>query len=491
MAHKGVTVGFARSAVAAALVAVVLAILAGCGGSTVDAKTAARAQSVNNPGQGGQGGDAVVPGADPTAPNGNPIAPGADPTSPGEQPTNSSGDPVPPGQNPAPGPGQQPPPGIKGVSCAGFKNGPGMTNSVVKIGNSSDISGPVPGLFTAAQQATRAYVAYFNASGGNICGRKLQLDLYDSRTDGGGDQQGYTKGCDNDFAMVGSMSSFDSGGAKTAEGCGIPDIRAIATTVERGNCKTCFGAQPAGPDAFQNAVPDFIIRRTGGKGGGMLYINIGAAASNGQSQAKHEAKRGIKFATVKGIDVAEFNYSPYVQQMKSAGVQSVQFIAASPQFAKLAQAFVQNNFKPKVFLLDPSAYNDEYPKLAGDAAKGTYVFLNFTPFEEAASNPEIKLYIQYLQQVAPGAKPTFFGLFAWSSARLFAEQATKLGGKLSRASLIAAMRKVDNWTSNGMHAPMHVGSKKISDCWRFIQWSGSAWKPVEGRKYQCRGLTTG
>jgi ABC-type branched-subunit amino acid transport system substrate-binding protein len=286
------------------------------------------------------------------------------------------------------------------------------------------------------------------------------------------------------------MSAFDSGGARTAESCGVPDIRAISTTVERGTCKTCFSAQPAGPDAFENAVPDFIIRRTGGKNAAMLYINIGASAANGRSQVKHATARGVHYVVNRGIDVAEFNYSPYVQELKSKNVQSVQFIASSAQFVRLAQAMQGADYHPKVFLLDPSAYNDEFTGPGGAAVKGTVVFINFVPFEEASTSPEVSLYIRYLRQVAPGSKPTFFGLFAWSATRLFVEQAVKLGGKLNRASLISSMRGVDNWTSNGAHAPEHVGSKKIADCWRFIQWNGSAWSPVDGRKYQCHGVTT-
>ena len=102
--------------------------------------------------------------------------------------------------------------GGKGASCDGFKNGPGITDTEITIGNSSDISGPVPGLFESAQDATKAYVAYFNSTS-DICGRKLKLVTYDSRTDAAADQQAYTRACDEVFAMVGSMSAFDSGGA--------------------------------------------------------------------------------------------------------------------------------------------------------------------------------------------------------------------------------------------------------------------------------------
>jgi hypothetical protein len=60
------------------------------------------------------------------------------------------------------------------ASCAGFKNRTGVTNRTIRIGNAADISGPVPGQFLSARQATLAYVRYFNATH-SLCGRKLAL----------------------------------------------------------------------------------------------------------------------------------------------------------------------------------------------------------------------------------------------------------------------------------------------------------------------------
>ena len=348
----------------------------------------------------------------------------------------------------------------------------------------------MPGLFTQAQQAVVAYVKYFNDTKQTICGRSLTLQRYDSRTDAGADQQAYTKACADTFAMVGAMSAFDSGGASTAQKCGLPDIRAIATTNQRSECTTCYAAQPAGSKEFENAVPDYIKKNTSGDKAAMLYINAGAAAENGQSQARLATKRGVTYVYQSAVDIAEFNYAPFVQAMKDKGVESVQFVAAEPQFTRLVQTMQQQNFKPKLLLLDPTAYSPAYTGPAGSAAIGTTVFTNFTPFEEAAGNRELSLYLSYLEASSPGADPGFFGLFAWSAAKLFVEQATKLGGDLDRASLIASMKSVDKWTADGMHAPMPVGAKRITDCWRFIQWTGSAWKAVDGTKYQCNGTTS-
>jgi ABC-type branched-subunit amino acid transport system substrate-binding protein len=381
--------------------------------------------------------------------------------------------------------------GGKGGSCDGFKNGPGITDKTITIGNSSDISGPVPGLFEQSQEAVKAYVAYFNATS-DLCGRKLELKTYDSRTDAAADQQAYTRACDETFAMVGAMSAFDSGGAGAAEDCGLPDIRTAAVTGDRVACATCFGAQSPVSTEFENAVPDYVIDNypDAAASAAMLYINAGAAAENGKIQAEAMDKRGMNFKYVRGIDVSEFNYAPYVQQMKDAGIEYVQMIASPDQFVRLAQAMQQQGFEPDVFMLDPTAYDPDYVENGGEAAEGTTIFVNFTPFEEAAGNKEEQLYLSWLQQVKPGTEPGFFGLFAWSAARLFVERATALGGKLTRDALIQDLRGVQDWTANGLHSTQQVGPKHTGDCWRFLQLQGGQWKPVGGTKYRCNGVTT-
>ncbi|MDP3967671.1 MAG: ABC transporter substrate-binding protein, partial [Nocardioides sp.] len=380
--------------------------------------------------------------------------------------------------------------GSKAASCDGFKNGTGITKDKIIIANASDISGPVPGLFQGAQDGVRAYVAYFNSQS-DICGRKLELLTLDSRTDNGADQQAYTKACQNAFAAVGSQSAFDSGGAATASNCGIPDIRATSVTKERFSCKNCYSSQSVNVNQFQNAVPDFIKKTTpkGAKNAGFLWINAGAGPINAQNQAKAMTKRGMRFVYQQGIDVSEFNYAPFVQQMKSKNVDYVQFLGAYQQAVRLAQAMKQQNFEPDLFMLDPTGYNQGYVDQGGDAVDGTHVFMNIAAFADAQSNKEMALYQAWLRQVKPSAKPDYFGVFAWSAARLFVEESLKLGGKLDRQSLIQSVGRVRNWTSNDIHSAQQVGARNVGDCWRFLQLRGGKWNPVGGSRYTCNGVT--
>jgi ABC-type branched-subunit amino acid transport system substrate-binding protein len=382
--------------------------------------------------------------------------------------------------------------GIKPGSCAGFRNQTGITDKTIAIGNSSDVTGPIPGLFAGAQLATQAYVAYFNATNPNgICGRKLVLTDLDSRTDAGADLNSYTTMCGTSFAAVGSMSAFDSGGAAEAQSCGLPDIRSAAVTAARNACTTCYAAQNTGTGEYTNAVYDFWIRRDkpATQKAAFAYLDSGAAAENAKTQIAVGKKRGMNWVYTTPIDVADFNYGPYVQQMKSKGVQFVQFLGAYQQSVRMAQAMQAADFHPKVLMYDPSVYDDNFLKTGGSAIEGAYMFITFLPLD--SDQPELNLYREWLSQVSPGTTPTFFGLFSWSASKLFVEKALQLGGRLNRANLVASLRTVEDWTGGGIHVPSAVGSKHAPSCVRYMRVSGGKFVPYGSTQYLCTGYSKG
>jgi ABC-type branched-subunit amino acid transport system substrate-binding protein len=379
--------------------------------------------------------------------------------------------------------------GAPAANCQGLQNGTGITGDTVTIANASDISGPVPGLFQSAQQATKAFAAYFNSTQ-NICGRKLQVLALDSRTDTGGDQQAATQACQQAFAMVGSMSAFDQGGAKTVSDCGIPDLRSSTVTTERQKSPVVFGTDsvrinliPASvPDYFRATYPDAASKAA------FLWINGASAQINAQSEIAGWQKRGFNFVYQQAVDVTEFNYSPYVVQMKQKGVRYVQFVGAHQNAVQLAHAMQQQGFKPDAFVLDPTGYDANYVKSGGAAVDGTKVWINSALFEEAGSNPEMQLYLKWLQQVAPGATPSYFGLFGWAAARLFTEQALALGGKLNRQSMITALANVHGWDGHGLFAPQDVGGRRTANCDAIIKLQGDKWVRESNGKFLCGDL---
>ncbi|MBZ5738571.1 ABC transporter substrate-binding protein [Nocardioides mangrovi] len=377
----------------------------------------------------------------------------------------------------------------KAGSCDGFKNQTGITDKTITIANVSDISGPVPGIFESAQQATRAYAAYFN-SANDICGRKLEVESLDSRADAGADQTAYTKACDDAFAAVGSMSAFDSGGAAAAQSCGLPDIRSTTTTPERRDCSTCFAAQAVDPDAVNGAMPRYFLGKDkdATQHAAVLYINAGAASVNAEKFRNAYDRAGWKVDYFQGIDVSEFNYAPYVQQMKDKGIKLVTYTGPYQNTVKLLDAMQQQGFEPDAFVQDSTIYDQNFVDQSGDNGDGVYAWTTTKMFDDY-SVKEMQLYRSWLDQVKPGAVPNYYGLYAWSAARLFVEKAVELGGRLTRASMVAALKGVRNWTGNGLHVPQQVGAKTTANCGGLLQLDGGKWHQVSG--FQCGPLLDG
>lgn len=378
--------------------------------------------------------------------------------------------------------------GNQAASCDGFKNQTGITDDKIVIANASDISGPVPGIFESAQQATRAYAAYFNSTG-DICGRKLEVTLLDTRADAGADQQAYTRACAEAFAAVGSMSAFDSGGAGTAESCGLPDIRSTSVNPARTQCSTCFSTQSVNVGLVPSVVPSYFLQKykSSTEHVGLLYINAGASPPNAEKFRDAWTKAGWNIDVFAGIDVSEFNFAPYVQQMKDKNVDLVVYVGPYQNTVKLQQAMDQQGFDPEVFLQDATIYDENYVEQAGSLGDGTFVYSSTAMFDDMR-NKEMALYRSWLAQVSPGAIPNYYGLYAWSAARLFVQEAVKLGGKLDRASLVKAFSGVKDWTSNGLHVPQQVGARTTYNCAQIIQLNGGKWTPVSGPKHTCGPL---
>jgi ABC-type branched-subunit amino acid transport system substrate-binding protein len=365
--------------------------------------------------------------------------------------------------------------GVRAGSCAGFTNSKGINDSTITLANVADLSGPVPGLFTSAAQGAKAFVAYFNATS-NVCGRKIKLTGYDSQTSSFGDQEAATSACNDTFAMVGSVGAFDNGGAKTVADCGIPDLRTISTTPERVASPVSFGADAVKADLVSTSQYEHLKASTGQayQKSALVYINAGASVANALAYKATMQALGYDFVYTQPIDVTAINYAPYAAKMKSLGVSLVQFEGTAQFAVRLQRAMNDQGLHP-VFVMDSVAYDPVFVETARNELDGMYTYVDTALVEEQARNPEMQRYLTWLARVAPGAKPSFFGIFAWGAMKLFSELAVQLGGRLTRQSLLAAIRDTHSFTADGLFAPQDVGTKNTSPCQAVVQLQHGAW----------------
>jgi ABC-type branched-subunit amino acid transport system substrate-binding protein len=282
------------------------------------------------------------------------------------------------------------------------------------------------------------------------------------------------------------MGAFDDGGANAVTSCGIPDLRTASTESGRAASPVVYGVQSLNASYVPTAPADYYKKAYPGVAdkAAFLYLNAGASSLNAKNEIKGWEHEGFTFVYTAGIDVTAFNYSTYVSKMQSLGVKYVQFVGAYQYAVRLAQAMQQQSFKP-IFVMDPVGYDAGYIKSGGTAVEGTKIWINSRTFEEAGSIPEMKTYLTWLNRVAPGANPNYFGIFAWSAGMLFTQKAIQLGGQLTRKSLLAQLATVDNWTGNGMFGPQHVARKVTGSCYGFIALKGGKWVREGPAPFSC------
>src|SRR5690606_12092327 len=102
------------------------------------------------------------------------------------------------------------------------------------------------------------------------------------------------------------------------------------------------------------------------------------------------------------------------------GVEYVDFVGAWQQAVRFSQAMKQQGYTPKyVHYLQPMYTQDLIDNATG-AVEGAYLSVNH-PLYTDTSAKEMQLYLNWLQQVKPGARPTTYGVYAWSATRMFVE----------------------------------------------------------------------
>src|SRR5207302_836164 len=161
------------------------------------------------------------------------------------------------------------------------------TATQINLATVYDGTGPEPGIFNSAFEATEAAAAYIN-SGGGINGRNIKIDPIDDHTNSADNRAALEQACSHDFASVGSMSAFDDGGVPVAQHCGIPDIPAIPVTQQHELDKDVHAAYPNRPDEFIEAYPRYIKAHYPGviKHAGILWLNASATQTNAQARMK-------------------------------------------------------------------------------------------------------------------------------------------------------------------------------------------------------------
>jgi hypothetical protein len=170
-------------------------------------------------------------------------------------------------------------------------------------------------------------------------------------------------------------------------------------------------------------------------------------------------------------------YTPRIQAAKAAG--STYIYNGSNDRAMIAmrqEAKAQGLDSVKVWACSLACYTRAMLQGGADV-EGTYVWMQFLPFEEADTNAELKAYVDGV-----GAdKVDSFGAQAWQAAAAFKtviDQIVEKDGPnaITRASVLDGLKNLKDFDANGWAGKKTL--RGVSDCWLLMQIKGGKFERV-------------
>ena len=372
----------------------------------------------------------------------------------------------------------------------GGPTAPGVTANAINVANIASISGVAPGLTQSAQQATEAWAAYVNSTGG-ICGRQIKVQPFDDGNTSGSNYAYAQQACSSDFAMVGSASGFDDGSANAVGACGIPTLSAEVSTAAAGGTADIFGATPGnahyygtGPAVYLKSLyPNAVTKAA------MIYLNVSATATNAAHEVAANSSVGFHYVYNTSTTPTNANYSANVQAMQSAGAQYVTEYSDASSAERLLQAMQQANYAPQVVDWFSEEYSPQFAQQTAPESNGDLVLMTATAaYEEASSNPGMQLMESWLNRVAPGYHHDIFAILAWSAGLAFEQAAKEVGPDLTRAAILSKIQGITQWTGGGVTPPQNIGQKIPSSCFFYMKIENGAFQrvyPSAPNTYDC------
>ncbi len=341
----------------------------------------------------------------------------------------------------------------------------GVTASEIKVGTVTDKGSSIrPGLDVEMYDTAVAFTKWCNEHGG-ILGRKLSLTDLDAKLFEY--PSVITKACQTDFAMVGGGAALDDGDNGARAKCGLPNIAGytVSAKARAGGLQVQPLPVPVDRDtvgAFRvlAKVDPEAVKHLGTFTGDLASIVIA-------KDADVEATKQFGYKVVfdrKYNAAGESNWRPFVEDMKSKGVQVLQFIGEPGFLTALQKAMKTVGWYPKYTMQQANFYDSKYAAEGGSTAKGTYVRLATYPFELAKDNQATQDYLDLMKQYNPSGKVALLGAQGLSSWLLFAKAATECGNDLTRKCLIDKAKQVTTWTGGGLHGPSNPGGLEPTDC---------------------------
>lgn len=323
---------------------------------------------------------------------------------------------------------------------------PGVTKRTIRVGGVVSETNPLNYRFDALYDGIEAYFDLVNRRGG-VHGRKLQLAS--KRDDQTGSNRSEIVGLieeDNVFAAFVGATLFTGADLLVEEG--IPTF-GYNINAEFKDAPNLFGDKGSFID-FTGANPErpFLAREIGAKRVAVLAYNVPQSkdcATGAENSFEKFPTAEVAFLDA-SLPFGISDLSAQVAQMKDERVGLVIVCMDNNGALNLAREMRKQGLEAPIWL--PGAYNHEFLREFGRELEGSYVLIEFTPFEEKQKPKGLRQFLAQMKKL--GKEPHEIAVAGWIGAHLLTTGLRAAGPNFTRQKVIDEINKLSNYTADGI-----------------------------------------
>jgi hypothetical protein len=389
----------------------------------------------------------------------------------------------------------------------------GVTPKTITVTVVADVdNGFRPGLFKGSWDGVKAWGDYMNSKGGLAC-RKVVVKTADAKLSPTDADNAVAAACGNSVALVGTtalffqnVSAMNNCKDKAGKATGLPDLAELQTEVAQQCSPVSFATLPSGSECPYSGTGlrgvrvgytqyDYYFNKFGANtlhGVFVIPKDTKSTIASSMPIFRAENRMGIKSDAEfgkSGTDI-QTGYTDVAQAMKSdKSTYGRNGLDYKGMVLMRKEAQVQGVDTVKVWDCSVQCYDKRLIQEGGSAVEGQYVWLNFLPFEDKGSNPDLDAFLKY------DKSPDGFGAQAFIAGEVFARAVNDTmkannddPNSITRANLLTAIRNMHDFDANGMVPKIDIGGRIGSTCLVGMQVVNGKFKridPVQPGTFDC------
>jgi branched-chain amino acid transport system substrate-binding protein len=343
--------------------------------------------------------------------------------------------------------------------------GPGVSDTEIKLGQSTPLSGPASAFGAGAGRAVVGYFAMLNAQGG-INGRTINFTQLDNAYSAPKAIEQSRKLVEDIgvLAEVGTIGTAPNVAIqKYLNANQVPQLFITAGGRRFNDPKAFPWTIPLYPD-FETegrVVAKYVLTAKPDAKIGVLYQNDDYGKDYLKGLRAGLGPKASQIIAEASYEVADPTIDSQIVQLKAAGVDTLIEQSSSKAAAQSIRKVYELNWKPLHVIGGSTASVETILKPAGlEASKGlvTTQFLKQPGDPAWANDDEVKAYKEFLKKYAPSANPDDYSvLVAYMNVHAVTQALRKCGDHLTRENLIKQATAL-----NGERLPMMLPGISIS-----------------------------